>query len=80
MEYVPTALRETASLPRKVAYGIGIEHVPGSFGMTHGPFSREADALDIVPADDAVLIRFNSDGTHDIEWRWAGDKWVTPNP
>ncbi len=60
-------------------YAIGIEHEPGSFGMTNGPVPELADMLVVPPPDSrAVIFCFGRDGgekkTHKVapcgtEWR-----------
>ncbi len=65
---------------RRLAYGIGIEHEPGSFGMTDGPFFELKVALETVPfpSEDrkSCIIQFNKDGTDSVLYRWKTDSWI----
>lgn len=79
MEHVPGALRPPIrNTPGEVMYAIGIEYAPGNFGMTHGPAPTQEELLEVVPDDGAVLLRLNSDAQNEVLWRWAGDRWLTP--
>ena len=45
-------------------YAIGIEHAPGSFGMTNGPCPELGDMLIVPPPDSrAVIFCFGKDGS-----------------
>jgi hypothetical protein len=45
-------------------YAIGIEHEPGSFGMTHGPHFDMGLMLEVTPEDSrAVIFCFGKDGS-----------------
>jgi hypothetical protein len=79
-EYIPTILRPSPEKPRRVMYGIGIEHEPNQFGMVHGPHPDEKEMLEIIGEDgkdNVFIIRFNKDGTEDIIWKWKKDRWVS---
>lgn len=79
MEHIPGSLRPPMrNTPREVMFAIGIENAPGDFGMTHGPAPTEEELLEVVPDDGAVLLRLNGDKPDDVLWRWAGDRWLTP--
>ena len=56
-------------------YAIGIEEQPNSFGMIYGPKPNLNDALVFPGGDDAVLFRFNPDGTNDRLYRWREGAW-----
>ena len=44
-------------------YAIGIEHEPGSYGMTNGPVIKLGEMLAVPPPDSRALIfRFGKDG------------------
>ena len=59
----------------ETAFGIGIECESNSFGMCHGPFLTLKEALEIVPEDKSVIIRFNRNGTEDILYFWDDNCW-----
>ncbi len=45
-------------------YAIGIEHEPGSYGMTHGPHPELGEMLAVPPSDSrCVIFCFRKDGT-----------------
>lgn len=79
-EYVPTCLRESVKKQedRRTLYGIGRKDDGAeSYGMTHGPTVDETEMLEEVPlAGNSFIIRFNRDGTENVLWKWAGDRWV----
>jgi len=59
-------------------YAIGIEHKPGSFGMTNGPHFDMGLMLAVPPPDGrAVIICFGKDGsekkTHKVDV--SGTEW-----
>lgn len=74
--YVPKSLRVLDQVPRPEVWAIGIDRGEGSYGMTHGPFQTEEEALDTVPQLDSVIVRFHPDGTQTFPWRWADTCWV----
>ena len=44
-------------------YAVGIEHTPGSFGMTHGPVPNLGAMLEVTPSDlQAKILCFPQDG------------------
>ena len=80
-EYIPLKLRKKINVPRKVAYAIGVEEDSGCFAMTDGPTSIESIMLEIVPTkENSFIIRFNSDYTEDILWKWKEDRWIYIGP
>lgn len=49
--------------------------------MTNGPTSIESIMLEIVPTkENSFIIRFNSDYTEDILWKWKEDRWIYIGP
>ena len=59
-------------------YAVGIEHEPGSYGMTNGPVPELGDMLMVPPPDSrAVIFCFGKDGserkTHKVDA--SGTKW-----
>jgi hypothetical protein len=84
--YVPKKLgmeQEQVDTVRPILYGIGIEHKPNDFGMTHGLATDVKDMLEVVPdetfepshGERVCLLRFNSDGTDEILYVWRGQAW-----
>ena len=58
--------------PKFDTYAIGIEHEPGSFGMTHGPTRYLGEMLSVSPPDSrAFIFFFGKDGserkTHKVD-------------
>ena len=80
-EYIPLELRKEINKSRKVAYAIGVEKDSGCFAMTNGPASKELIMLETVPIkENSFIIRFNSDYTEDILWKWKEDRWIYIGP
>ena len=80
-EYIPLELRKEINKSRKVAYAIGVEEDSESFAMTNGPASKELIMLETVPTkENSFIIRFNSDYTEDILWKWKEDRWIYIGP
>ena len=80
-EYIPLELRKEINKSRKVAYAIGVEEDSGCFAMTNGPASKELIMLETVPTkENSFIIRFNSDYTEDILWKWKEDRWIYIGP
>jgi hypothetical protein len=44
--------------------------------MTHGPFLEEVQALETPGESRGRIIHFKKDGTDEIAWWWAGDRWI----
>jgi len=62
-------------------FGIGEEHSPGQFGMWFGPHPSEKEMLDTVGmGEKSRIIRFNTDGTDDVLWRWENNRWIRMSP
>lgn len=76
-EYIPLSLRLPKLKERPVMYGIGIAQLDESFGMTHGPSENVDRLLDEVGDNGSYIIRFNSDGTDDVIWKWSKDRWLS---
>jgi hypothetical protein len=75
MDYTPKSLQQPKQ-PRKITYGIGIEHRPNEFGMTHGPIPNIDELLEVAPFDNkARIIRFNENYTEDIIYIWNENRW-----
>jgi len=75
MEYTPKSLQQPKQ-PRKTTYGIGIEHRPNEFGMTHGPIPYVNELLEVAPFDNkARIIRFNENYTDDVIYTWNENHW-----
>ena len=80
-EYIPLKLKKEINKSRKVAYAIGVEEDSGCFAMTNGPTSKESIMLETVPTkENSFIIRFNSDYTEDILWKWKEDRWIYIGP
>ncbi|MCI0422269.1 MAG: hypothetical protein L0312_24080 [Acidobacteria bacterium] len=76
LRYWPGLVEHDEKLPRPLRYGVGIQEKPGSFGMLHGPCERLQTCLDVYPDDDrACVVRFNTDGSDEVIYRWMGDYW-----
>ncbi len=76
-EYVPTSLRESTIIERKEErWGVGIEHNPGEFGMSHGPFLTENEALESIGIRKSRIIHFRLDGLSEVIWYWRKDRWI----
>lgn len=84
--YVPKKLgveAEEVNVLRPVMYGVGIEHKPNEFGMTHGIVADVAEMLEVVPDEvfepsDSkryCLLRYNPDGTHNVLYTWHQQAW-----
>lgn len=59
-------------------FAVGIEHAPGSFGMTNGPCLELGEMLQVPPPDSrAVIICFDPDGKETITHRVdaSGTEW-----
>lgn len=59
-------------------WAIGIEHKPGEFGMTHGPFRTLHEATTTYPWNDphgisdlSRIIHFFGDGREEVTHRWV---------
>jgi hypothetical protein len=75
MDYTPKSLQQPKQ-PRKITYGIGIEHHPNEFGMTHGPVPNIDELLKVVPFDNKTrIIRFNENHTEDVIYIWNENHW-----
>ena len=78
-EYVPTSLRlpeEYESTPIDVMYAIGQDDGEGGYGMWDGPNPSQREMLEIEGRDEySVIIRFNTDGTDEVIWRWDNNRW-----
>lgn len=64
--------------PKFDTYAIGIEHEPGSYGMTHGPTRYLGEMLSVPPSDScAFIFLFGKDGserkTHKVDA--SGTEW-----
>ena len=80
-EYIPSKLRKETKKLRKVFYAIGVKEDSESFAMTNGPASKELIMLETVPTkENSFIIRFNSDYTEDILWKWKEDRWIYIGP
>jgi len=75
-EYIPTTLRNPPKPEIDEAWGIGIEDNRNDYGMTHGPFSTEIQALECIGEENARLIHFFKDGSYEIVWTWKEDRWI----
>ena len=73
--YTPSSLRKSSLKRRQEMWGIGIRYAPYEFGMIHGPFKTEADALEVVGEKRACIIHFRSDGTDEVVWYWRKNQW-----
>jgi len=84
--YVPKMLGtedKRMETPRPIVYGVGIEHRPGDFGMTHGLTTDVKEMLEVVPDEvfeagsgvRVCLLRFNSDGTEQVLYVWRDQAW-----
>jgi len=60
---------------RPLSYAVGIEHAPGQYGMTDGPFPTIHFALQVLGQNKGRIIRFNSDGTDTVIFRWHKNRW-----
>jgi hypothetical protein len=73
-KYIPDILRpsEKEKLPRKLMFGIGqLKENDGEIGMWEGPNPRILNMLDVPGRDiNSVIIKFNTDGTHSLMYRW----------
>lgn len=81
-EYIPTVLRKNfRALPRyEEKWAVGIDDKQGGYGMIHGPFATELEALEIVGQDSSAIIHFLKDGSHKIAWLWDDDRWKKIDP
>ena len=79
--HVPKALRyETDNKEKRgIRFGIGTDEGSGSFAMSFGPTVTEIECLDEIGERNQVIIKFHSDGTDEIMWRWDHDAdcWVS---
>jgi len=57
-------------------YGIGVEDSCGQYAMTYGPVKSQGLLLECNATYGGVIIRFNSDGTDEVLWRWKNSQWV----
>lgn len=88
--YVPTSLRtyyeqQITPEPREVKYGIGQLHTSepnAAIGMWLGPTTSLLEVLEIAGKDNnSVLIKFHTDGTDRIIYRWnTMGHWVEIKP
>jgi hypothetical protein len=61
----------------EVVYCIGQEDDNGGYGMWHGPNPDEKEMLEIMGKDSkSVIVRFDTDRTHKVLWRWNKDRWI----
>jgi hypothetical protein len=82
-EYIPKKLRPEPpkpKLPRVVTYAIGYEVGTESVAFIHALGAYLGDMLETVPKenenhDPIVLLRFNSDWTNEVLYRWTGHSW-----
>lgn len=83
--YVPNSMGiEENVTPRPIMYAIGHEYRPGEWGMTHGLVADVKDMLDTVPNEileppksvRTCIIRYNSDGTDTVLYKWQDKAWV----
>lgn len=77
-EYIPHTLRAGVRTPlgHEERWTVGIEDNHGSYGVTHGPFATELEALEIVGEENAKIIHFFEDGNHEVSWSWKEDRWI----
>ncbi len=70
--------------PRRVRtlYGVGVEDAAGKFVLTHGPAFDEDQLLQVIPDDDAVLVRFDAGVSQSFHvcFYWDRDGWCTREP
>lgn len=60
----------------EIMYAIGQNDNKGGYGIWAGPISSEEQMLKVIGRDDnSVIIRFNSDGTDEVIWKWDIDQW-----
>lgn len=88
--YVPKSLQPVPSPWRELCYAVGVEHKPGMFGMVYGPTPTLEEMLETVPAPlygepghvllPIWLIRFNTDGSETLLYRWCDSAWVLAEP
>ena len=81
-EYIPKVLREIDATylvpPVTIMYAIGEQHKFYEFGMWHGPNPDEKEMLEICgKSNKSCIIRFNTDGTNEVIWKWKEDRWVS---
>ena len=86
-EYIPTALRESnePKEPRKEMWVIGIRWTKRKnkktsddlgYGISHGPYDTELEALEVIGDKKSRIIHFYTDGTYEIVWYWRKDRWI----
>ena len=75
-EYVPTSLRQPQKPHREVRFAMGDEDAECGVGFWYGSMPTEDEVLEQVGHEGSVIVRFNSDGTDEIIWRWKADRWV----
>ena len=78
MAQQPVAMSQPTK-PTVPIYACGYVHGRESYGMWAGPTDDLSDLLDRVPDEklDAVILRFNVDGTNEIAYKWDGDGWTS---
>lgn len=78
-EFIPSVLRSEIiedSLIKEVVYCIGQEDGNG-YEMWHGPNPDEKEMLEVIGKDSkSVIIRFDTDKTHKVIWRWNEVRWI----
>ncbi len=75
-EYTPSILRKAKGEKREVAYAIGEMH-GHEYGMWKGPVPNEKEMLEVIGrSNNSVIIRFNTDGTHKVIWKWEDTRWI----
>jgi hypothetical protein len=67
-EYIPSILRNNKPIISKEGWGIGFKDKTGCYGMTHGPFFSEVEALEIIGEKGSYLIHFfaNDNGSEEL--------------
>ena len=64
------------SMPQATAYAVGSRRGE-QWGMSHGLFHVEQDAINVVGSEGDCILRFGMDGTEKILWKWNNTKLGT---
>lgn len=72
--YIPIVLRKEKVF-RQTAYAIRVGDK--DTGFIHGPVLSPQEMLEIVGQPGNTIVRFNSDDTETVLYKWSRNKWVT---
>lgn len=77
VDYIPKVLREAQPYPgNREAWSVGIEIKANEYGMTHGPFWKEIEALDTIGERGGRIVHFYPSRRSRVEWWWHNFRWV----